>query len=84
MSVYRVNKLLHEVSRDRRLAERLVTDPDEVFREYELSAEEAEAIRNRRLRTLYKWGVNPYILLKGALALGVSVQEYPQRMNQPE
>ncbi|GBC82815.1 Gallate dioxygenase [bacterium HR10] len=84
MSVYRVNKLLHEVSQDRRLAERLATDPDEVFREYGLSAEEAEAIRNRRLRTLYEWGVNPYILLKGALALGVSVQEYPQRMNQPE
>lgn len=84
MSIYRVNKLLHEVSRDRRLAERLATDPDEVFREYELSAEEAEAIRNRRLRALYEWGVNPYILLKGALALGVSVLEYPQRMNQPE
>jgi hypothetical protein len=85
MSVYQVTKLLHEVSRDRSLAERLATNPDEVFQEYQLSAEEADAIRHRRLRKLYEWGVNPYVLLKGALALGIGFpQEYLELINQPQ
>lgn len=85
MSVYQVNKLLHDASRDPNLAERLKTHPDEVFKTYRLSDEEANAIRNRQLRKLYDSGVNPYILLKGAIALGIGFpQEYLQLMNQPQ
>ncbi len=85
MSVYQVTKLLHEVSRDRHLAERLATTPDEVFSAYRLSEEEANAIRQRQLRKLYEWGVNPYVLVKGAIALGIDFpREYLQLMNQPQ
>jgi hypothetical protein len=83
-AVYRITKLLHDVSRDRSLAERLSANPEEVFKEYHVSGEEADAIRQRQLRKLYEWGVSPYVLLKGALALGIDFPEYMRIMNQPQ
>ncbi len=82
MTRYQISKLLHEVSRDRSLAGRLASSPEEVFKTYRLSEEEAEAIRHRQLRRLYDWGVNPSILLKAAMAMQIGFpQEYLELMN---
>jgi hypothetical protein len=85
MGCYQVNKLLNEISRDIALAERLATKPDEVFQEYRLSDQEAAAIRDRRLGLLLDMKVNPYVLLKAAIALRIGFPaEYLQLVNQPK
>ena len=83
MGWYQVNKLLNDMSRDRGLAARVSSEPNEVFQQYHLSEQEAEAIRQRRLGTLLEMKVNPYVLLKAAMAMQIDFPgEYLQLVNQ--
>jgi hypothetical protein len=85
MGWYQVNKLLNDMSRDRELAGRLMTEPNKVFQDYRLSEQEAEAIRLRKLGVLLDMKVNPYVLLKAAMAMRVDFPgEYLQLVNQPK
>ncbi len=78
--MYRLHKFLWELRRDPELAERFRADPDQTMRDYGLSEEEARAIREKEFRKLYQAGANPYILLFGAVHMGVPRQEYYERM----
>jgi len=83
MGWYQVNKLLNDMSRDRELAGRVMTEPNKVFQQYRLSDQEAEAIRLRKLGVLLDMKVNPYVLLKAAMAMRVDFPgEYLQLVNQ--
>jgi hypothetical protein len=84
MGWYQVNKVLNDMSRDRGLVERIATEPNAVFEQYRLSEQEAEAIRERKLGTLLDMKVNPYVLLKAAMAMRIDFPgEYLQLVNQP-
>jgi hypothetical protein len=78
--MYGLHKLLWELRRDPTLVERFRADPEAVMRSYGLSEEEMQALREKDFRRLYQAGANPYILLFGALNMGIPRQEYYQRI----
>jgi|DewCreStandDraft_5_1066085.scaffolds.fasta_scaffold00177_71 hypothetical protein len=78
--MYRLHKFLWELRRNPDLAERFRADPDQTMRDYGLDDEEVRAIKEKDFSKLYRAGVNPYILLFGAVHMGVPRQEYYERV----
>lgn len=63
MSLYYVQKLLYQLNRDAHVRQRYDTDLDALLAEYDLSAEEAQAIRKPDIGLLYVLGVNGQLLM---------------------
>ena len=82
MSVYQVNKLLRDVNCSMDLAHRCQSDPDGVFQQYKLTAEEQEAIKGWQVRKLYDMGANPLLLLVYSMAAGKDMRAYVAAMNE--
>ena len=82
MSLYQVNKLLRDVNRSMELANRCQSDPEGVFKQYELTAEEQEAIKGWQVRKLYDMGANPLLLLVYSMAAGKDMRAYVTAMNE--
>lgn len=74
--MYSLHRLLWELRRDPRLAERFRAEPDSVLDAYDLEARDREAIASLDFRALYERGANPYLLYFCALQIGVSRQDY--------
>jgi protocatechuate 4,5-dioxygenase alpha chain len=81
MSLYQVNKLLRDMNRSMELVRRCQSDPEEVLRQYDLTAEEREAIKGWQVRKLYDMGANPLLLLVYSLAAGKDMRTYVAAMN---
>jgi hypothetical protein len=82
MSLYQVNKLLRDVNRSMELANRCQSDPEGVFQQYELTAEEQEAIKGWQVRKLYDMGANPLLLLVYSMAAGKDMRAYVAAINE--
>ena len=67
MSLYHVQKLLYQLNRDVELRRRFAADSEAVIVQYELAAEEREAIRAPDIGLLYVLGVNGQLLMHYAL-----------------
>jgi hypothetical protein len=82
MSLYQVNKLLRDMNCSLELANRCQSDPEAVLQQYELTAEEQEAIKGWQVRKLYDMGANPFLLLVSSMAAGKDMRAYVAAMNE--
>ena len=82
MSLYQVNKLLRDINCSMELAHCCQSDPDTMLQQYDLTAEEREAIKGWRVRTLYDMGANPLLLLVYSMAAGKDMRTYVAAMNE--
>jgi len=80
MSLYYVQKFLYELNRNPRMQKRFRADLEAVLQEYDLTDEEAEALRSRDIGLLYVLGVNGQILMHFAAMAGLAWSEYLQTM----
>lgn len=70
MSLYYVQKLLYQLNRDPSVRKRFDDDRNRLLDDYELTAEEREAIESGDVGLLYVMGVNGQILMHYAALLG--------------
>ncbi len=80
MSLYYVQKLLYNLNRDPKLSEQFQNSPDSVIADYDLDAEEINALTQPDIGLLYVMGVNGQILMHYAAMCGLAWPEYIQAM----
>jgi hypothetical protein len=76
MSLYYVQKLLYQLNRDPHVRDRFATARQQLLGEYDLTAEERDAITGGDIGLLYVMGVNGQILMYYSALLGQSWDEY--------
>ena len=82
MSLYYVQKLLYQLNRDPAIRKRFDADRGGLLEEYELTAEEREAILTGDIGLLYVMGVNGQILMHYAALLGQPWDVYINAMRE--
>ena len=80
MSLYYTQKLLYQLNRDPAVRRRFDHDFESLMDEYELTAEEREALRKPDIGLLYVMGVNGQILMHYAALHGYEWSAYLQAM----
>ena len=80
MSLYSLQKLLYQLNRDPGVRKRYDEDFDALLGEYDLSAEELNAVRAPDIGLLYVLGVNGQILMHYAALHGYKWKQYLQEM----
>ena len=80
MSLYYLQKFLYELNRDEAVQERCRADIDSVIAQFDLTDEEAGALREGDIGLLYVLGVNGQILMHYAAFLGIEWFDYLDRM----
>jgi hypothetical protein len=81
MSRYQVDKLLHDIRRDRALAENFRSNIEAVLDHYQLEPVERELLKSWKIRDLYDRGANPLLLLLAHSCVGGSMRDYAVMMN---
>jgi hypothetical protein len=76
MSLYQVQKVIYQLNRDPKLRARFAADVDAVLAEYELTEEEARALREPDIGLLYVLGVNGQLLMHFAAFRGFEWDAY--------
>ncbi len=82
MSLYYLQKILFQLNRDPGIRRRFEGEPDELLQEYDLTAEELEALRRPDIGLLYVLGVNGQLLMHYAAMRGYAWAEYIEAMRQ--
>ncbi|MDX1482789.1 MAG: hypothetical protein R3315_13980 [Woeseiaceae bacterium] len=82
MSLYQLQKFLYELNRDERAQARFRDDLDGLIAEYDLTDEEAGALRDGDIGLLYVLGVNGQILMHYAALLGIEWFDYLEMMRE--
>ena len=80
MSLYHLQKFLYVLSRDESAQEKYKTDLEGLLDEFELTDEEAGALREGDIGLLYVLGVNGQILMHYAAMCGYEWNEYLDAM----
>lgn len=80
MSLYYLQKFLYVLNRDERAQQRYKSDLEGLLEEYELTDEEAQALRDGDIGLLYVLGVNGQILMHFAAYLGIEWFDYLELM----
>jgi len=80
MSLYYLQKFLYELNRDETAQENYRSDLDRLLGEFDLSEEEATALREGDIGLLYVLGVNGQILMHYAAFLGIEWFDYLDMM----
>ncbi len=76
MSLYHLQKFLYELNRDETAQEKYRADLETLIAEFDLTDEEANALREGDVGLLYVLGVNGQILMHYAAFLGVEWFDY--------
>lgn len=82
MSLYYLQKFLYVLNRDEIAQQRYRNDLDGLLGEYDLTDEEASALREGDIGLLYVLGVNGQILMHYAAFLGIEWFDYLDMMRQ--
>ncbi|MDP6388880.1 MAG: aromatic ring-opening dioxygenase subunit LigA [Alphaproteobacteria bacterium] len=82
MSLYYVQKLLYQLNRDPHVRKRYDSELDELLTEYDLTAEEIQAIKALDLGLLYVIGVNGQILMHFSALHGIAWPDYIEALRQ--
>ena len=82
MSLYYVQKLLYQLNRDPHVRKRYEAELDELLAEYDLTAEEIQAIKAPDLGLLYVLGVNGQILMHYSALHGIAWPDYIEALRQ--
>ena len=80
MSLYHLQKFLYELNRDDSVKEKYHSDLDALLSQFDLSAEESNALREGDIGLLYVLGVNGQILMHFAALLGIEWFDYLEMM----
>ena len=62
MSVYAIHKILWLTEEDPEFRSRIQANPEEVIKEFPLTSEEAQALRDGDIHALYQWGVSSFMM----------------------
>ena len=62
MSIYAIHKLLWLSEDDPEFRSRIQADPEEVMKEFSLTVEEAQALKDGDIHVLYQWGVSSFLM----------------------
>lgn len=76
-----LNVVASDMIRDRKLAEKLDSEPEYFKSEYDLTDEELAAMRDRDLPKLFELGLHPFLLVRFAGMMGIL--EYWQALGAP-
>ena len=82
MSLYHLQKFLYELNRDDSVKEKYHSDLDALLSQFDLSAEENNALREGDIGLLYVLGVNGQILMHFAALLGIEWFDYLEMMRE--
>ena len=82
MSLYALQKLLYHLNRDPKVKARFKDDLDGLLGEYELTAEEREALAAHDIGKLYVLGVNGQLLMHLSSQIGQPWVEYIAAMRE--
>ena len=82
MSLYQLQKFLYVLNRDENAQQRYRDDLDALIGEYDLTDEEANALRDGDIGLLYVLGVNGQILMHYAAFLGIEWFDYLDLMRE--
>lgn len=80
MSLYHLQKFLYVLNRDESAQASYRSDLEGLLSEYDLTAEEADALRQGDIGLLYVLGVNGQILMHYAAFLGIEWFDYLDKM----
>ncbi len=84
MSLYAVQKLIYQLNRDPYVRQQLAQDIDGLLKQYDLSDEERDAIRDPDIGLLYVMGVNGQLLMHYAALRGFEWNAYIEAMREGE
>jgi hypothetical protein len=82
MSLYHLQKFLYVLNRDENAQQRYREDLEALIAEFDLSDEEADALREGDIGLLYVLGVNGQILMHYAAFLGIEWFNYLDMMRE--
>ena len=82
MSLYQLQKFLYVLNRDERAQQKYRDELDSLIGEYDLTDEEAGALRDGDIGLLYVLGVNGQILMHYAAFLGIEWFDYLDLMRE--
>ena len=82
MSLYHLQKFLYELNRDNSVKEKYHNDLDTLLAQFDLSAEESNALREGDIGLLYVLGVNGQILMHFGALLGLEWFDYLEMMRE--
>ena len=82
MSLYHLQKFLYELNRDDAVKEKYHSDLDALLGQFDLSAEESNALGEGDIGLLYVLGVNGQILMHFAALLGIEWFDYLEMMRE--
>jgi hypothetical protein len=82
MSLYQLQKFLYVLNRDEQAQAQYRSDPDGLIARYDLTEEEADALRDGDVGLLYVLGVNGQILMHFAAFLGIEWFDYLELMRE--
>jgi len=82
MSLYYLQKFLYELNRDESAQQKYRADLEGLLAEFELTDEEANALREGDIGLLYVLGVNGQILMHYAAFLGIEWFDYLDLMRE--
>jgi hypothetical protein len=80
MSLYQLQKFIYHVNRDAERREKYRRDAAAFVNGYELSDDEAAALLNVDIRTLYKMGVHSLLLRPFSLLNKISNEDYAKAL----
>jgi Aromatic-ring-opening dioxygenase LigAB, LigA subunit len=84
MSLYAVQKLIYQLNRDPQTRKQFEQDLDTLLSQYELTDEEAQALRDPDIGLLYVMGVNGQLLMHYAALRGFEWTAYIEAMREGE
>jgi Aromatic-ring-opening dioxygenase LigAB, LigA subunit len=84
MSLYAVQKLIYQLNRDPQTRTQFEQDLDALLSQYELTDEEAAALRGPDIGLLYVMGVNGQLLMHYAALRGFEWTAYIEAMREGE
>jgi aromatic-ring opening dioxygenase LigAB LigA subunit len=82
MSLYYVQKLIYQLNRDPAVRRRFAAEREALLADYELTAEELDAIRKPDIGLLYVLGVNGQLLMHYAALCGFEWNAYLDAMRE--
>ena len=82
MSLYAMQKLLFQLNRDPQVRTRFDADRQALLQDYELYAEERDALAQGDIGRLYVLGCNGQLLMHFAAHLGLAWPDYLQAMRE--
>ncbi|MFL2840794.1 MAG: hypothetical protein ACJ0BT_03045 [Pseudohongiellaceae bacterium] len=80
MSLYHLQKFLYELNRDDSFKEKYHNNLDALIGQFDLNAEESNALREGDIGLLYVLGVNGQILMHFAALIGIEWFDYLEMM----